>query len=425
MRKTVDFLRAERSARLFFAALTQSALGTGAAYVALLLLAYERFTSVWAISLILLADLAPAMAFGPVLGAVADRWPRRTCLILADVGRALAFGGIAIVHGFAATLILALLAGFGTALFTPAALAALPSLSPRRLPVATSLYGAITDLGFTAGPAIAAGFLLVTGAEGVMTFNAVTFALSALVLTRVAFGPQQTDIDGAKAVRRWRSALLGEAVAGLKASLGTPGLRVVIFASTVGLLCAGVFNVAELPFVTKELGAGGTGFALLVALFGLGVAIGSLIGTRGGELPALKRRYLGGLLLMAVSLVGIGLAYVLGTAVVAFIGAGLGNGMMLVHERLLLQTVVPDNMLGRVFGTKDALTAWAFAAAFLLSPALIELFGTRVMLLVAGGAALLAWLVPAFALRTAWREPEPSASQVGPLTEPEPLRRGP
>jgi MFS family permease len=256
-----------------------------------------------------------------------------------------------------------------------------------------------------------------------MVFNAVTFAISALLLTKVGFRARQPDTDADPVAKRWHSALLGEASAGLRASFGTRALRIVILASTVGLLCAGLFNVAELPFVTKELGVGGSGFALLVALFGIGVALGSLVGTRGGELPMLKRRYLAGLLLMAVSLVGIGLSYVLGTAVVTFVGAGLGNGMMLVHERLLIQTIVPDRMLGRVFGTKDALTAWAFAVAFLLSPAFIGLFGTRRMLLVAGAAALLAWLVPAIALRGAWREPDATVPHAGPLTEP--LRRGP
>ncbi|MEA2408890.1 MAG: hypothetical protein QOE69_3009, partial [Thermoleophilaceae bacterium] len=41
---------------MYYAVLAQSALGNGAAYVALLVVAYERFHSAWAISLILFAD---------------------------------------------------------------------------------------------------------------------------------------------------------------------------------------------------------------------------------------------------------------------------------------------------------------------------------------------------------------------------------
>ena len=124
MRETFELLRHERRARIFFAALAQSALGTGAGYVALLLIAKDRFDSPWAISLVLLAELIPAMLFGPFFGALADRWSRRSCMIAADVMRAVAFLGIALVDGFAGTLAFALLAGIGTGIFTPAALAA-------------------------------------------------------------------------------------------------------------------------------------------------------------------------------------------------------------------------------------------------------------------------------------------------------------
>ena len=78
-------------------------------------------------------------------------------MVLADVLRAVAFLGLVLVDGFVGTFFLALLAGVGTGLFTPAALASLPSLvEERRLPAATSLFGAIADFGFIAGPATAA-----------------------------------------------------------------------------------------------------------------------------------------------------------------------------------------------------------------------------------------------------------------------------
>jgi MFS family permease len=99
MGEIFDLLRAERRARWFFLLLAQSVLGTGAGYVALLLIAYDRFESPWAIGLVLLADVLPAMLLGPVFGAAADRWSRRKCMVVADVLRLVAFGGIAAVDG--------------------------------------------------------------------------------------------------------------------------------------------------------------------------------------------------------------------------------------------------------------------------------------------------------------------------------------
>ena len=194
-----DLLRSEPRARLFFVALTQSQIGTGAGYVALLLIAYERYRSPWAISLVLLADLLPAMLLGPVFGAFADRWSRRTCAIVADVLRLVAFVGISQVDSFAATVALAALAGVGTGLFTPAALAGLPSLvERRRLPVANSVYGITADLGFTIGPALAAAALLFATAEQVTLVNGLTFGISALLLTRINFGAVVPDPTGSR-----------------------------------------------------------------------------------------------------------------------------------------------------------------------------------------------------------------------------------
>ena len=51
MREALDLLRAERGSRLFFLALAQSAFGTGAAYVALLLIAFDRCESPLAITI--------------------------------------------------------------------------------------------------------------------------------------------------------------------------------------------------------------------------------------------------------------------------------------------------------------------------------------------------------------------------------------
>ncbi len=55
----------------------------------------------------------------------------------------------------------------------------------------------------------------------------------------------------------------------------------------------------------------------------------------------------------------------LGIALVSFALAGFGNGLLLVHERLLIQAVVPENLQGRIFAVSDTVVSWAFAIAFL------------------------------------------------------------
>ena len=88
------------------------------------------------------------------------------CAVVADLVRAVAFVGIVLVDGFVPTVALALLAGVGHRRCSrPPRWRRCRASWPERLPAATSLYGAIGDFGFTAGPALAALVLVVGGPE--------------------------------------------------------------------------------------------------------------------------------------------------------------------------------------------------------------------------------------------------------------------
>lgn len=401
MRSTIELLRREPAARLFFAAHAQSSLGTGAAYVALVVVAYDRFRSPWAIALILLAEFLPGMVLGPLLGAAADRWSRRSCAVAADLVRAAAFMALPFVDSFAATVAVAALAGAGNALYRPATLAALPTLVAKsRYPAATALWGAFTDIGYTAGPALAALLLLLADADAVLAANGATFLLSAVVLTRIDFGRAPGGASPAAGVRR---SLLREAGDGMRAAGARAGVRIIILASASVIVFAGLFNVGELLLAENELGAGSAGYSILVATYGAAVALGSLAGSRGGTSRELVRRYLGGLLLVGLGMLAAGFAPSFGVALAEFAVAGFGNGLLLVHERVLLQRTIPDGVLARVFGVKEMIESWAFAAAFIGGGVVASVLGTRELFIVAGGGGLVVFAIAAFALTRSLR----------------------
>src|SRR4051794_41446677 len=116
----ISLWRHEPRARRLFVALAQGALGTGATYVGVMVLAYERLGSAWAASLILLADIAPSMLLGPLVGAWLDRRDRLRWAIVADVLRAAALAAMIVVPGALSLLALAVLIGVGNTVFRPA-----------------------------------------------------------------------------------------------------------------------------------------------------------------------------------------------------------------------------------------------------------------------------------------------------------------
>jgi MFS family permease len=392
------------STRRYFIAWTQSAVGTGAGYVALLLLAYETFRSPWAVAAILLAEHLPCMFLGPLAGAVVDRVPRRTAAIAADLIGAAAFIALAFAASFGVVLGLALLAGIGVALAQPAAMAGLPEIAePEDLPAATSLHASIEEAGVVVGPLVAA--LVLAGADPsmLMLANGISFALSAVLLTTVRFTPRAASAEAPElAAQEEVATLAGSAGAGLRALRDMPGVRTLILTSTVAVFAFGMLNVAELLFARGELGAGDSGFSLLVGAMSVGMTIGALAGARSHDGRVWRREYLLGLALMGVAMLAVAGAHSVAFALPMLLLCGYGKGTTIVHERLLLQHTVSPALHGRVFGIRRMLVSWSFCGSYLLGGAVASGLGSRVLLASAGAGMLLAFAWGALSLRGTW-----------------------
>ncbi len=379
--------------RRYFVAWGQSSIGTGAGFVALLLLAHDTFASPWAIAVVLLADQLPGMTLGPVLGALVDRVPRRTAAIAADLFGCAAFCGLALASSFPAVVALAVVAGVGSALGSVASMAGLPEVvEPEDLPAATSLYGILEEAGIVLGPLAAAVVLAGASPSALMLVNGLTFGVSALLLCTVPF--HRRSAEGVAAEETLRASTR----AGLRALRELPGVRTIILTSTAAVLAFGLVNVGELLFAENALDAGGSGFSLLVAAMSIGMMAGALAGSRAGNPGTWKREYLLGLALMGVSLVLVSGMHALLVVLPLLALCGYGNGIAVVHERLLLQHTVPPALHGRIFGVRRMLVSWAFCGSYVLAGLIASSAGPRVLLLCAGIGMLAAFACGAVAL---------------------------
>src|SRR4051812_46024083 len=150
----------------------------------------------------------------------------------------------------------ALLAGIGTALFNPTALASLSHVaSPRHRPAAMSLYSALDDVGLTVGPAIAGALLLVVDPHVLMAANATTFGLSAGLLATIPLSAPLT---------RSTVSLLASVRAGAREIGARPGVRLLLASSSVVVVAVGMVNVGEVMLARELLGVGGSGVGALV-----------------------------------------------------------------------------------------------------------------------------------------------------------------
>src|SRR5215207_9369610 len=392
---------ADARSRRFFAAHAQSCLGSGLAYVALPLLAYDRFGSAWAVVAVLLPDLLPAIVLGPLVGALVDRWGWRTCALLGDGIRCVAFLVLLFGSSLAPMIGGAALAGVGTALFAPAALAGLPQLAPGdRRPAAMGLFGALDDLGLTLGPALAAALLFVFPTDGLLALNALSFAVSAGLIAGIR-GVQRAPAPSAP--DRGPS-LFAEARAGIRQVGGRPEVRALLGSSTAAVLCIGMTNVGEVVLAREVLDIGGSGLAMLMTAGGVGTVAGSLA-ARFKDAWEWRRAYQIGLGCMALDLLACAALPSFSVLLPVFVIGGFGNGFALVHDRLLISHATPDAMHGRLFGLQKTFTSGAFAVSFLSAGALIAFGGVQIAFLCAGIGLIGVIAAVSPRLRTTWPAP--------------------
>jgi MFS family permease len=392
-------LRENRFLRRFFVSFFQSQVGTSAAYVALLLIAYHQLRSGWAISLVLLGEFLPGIVLAPIFGSLADRMSRRRLTISADLLRAACFVALALINSFVATVGLVLLAGVGTAMFRPAINAALPGMVPaERRSQLVALFYASVNTGLMLGPALTAGMLFFTTPQVVLIMNALTFVASALLLGGLDLGPLHDDEHDSESPSH--GSVWAQTGAGVRAVAQTPGLALLIGVAALVVLTGAMFNVLAPLLATGPLHAGGSGYSVLMALYGTGMVAGSWANARAGsELEALRRRWLFGIAVSGLAMVGAALAPNFGAAVIAFTLIGLAENLLVGPEMRLVQELVAERLLGRVFGLKDVLENVAFVSAFLGAGALLTLAGVRAVFVGAGVLTLALAAVAAISFR--------------------------
>ncbi len=389
---------ADKKTRRFFTAHAQSCLGSGLAHVVLPLLAWEHTGSAWAVTAVLVPDLLPAILFGPLLGALVDRIGWRTCAIAADLLRFVGFTLVVFAHSLPALIVAAALAGTGAALFSPAALAGVSQMAPgEKRPAALGLFGAIDDLGLTAGPAFAAALLAVVPPAALLGANAATFAMSAVLLAGV--GPRGQSVERIEYRSVWTDLRVG-----LRTLSGRADVRLLLASSTAAVLFAGVTNVGEVILARDVLGTSASGLAALVAAHGAGTVLGSLA-ARFKFAFQWRRAYIAGLACMAVDLALCALWPNLWLLLPVFALGGFGNGFALVHDRLLLGDAVPDALHGRVFALQKALTSLAFAGSFLAASVLISVSGVQTTFAIAAAGMLVVIAITTPRMRATWPAP--------------------
>jgi MFS family permease len=388
-----------RSYRLLAGSLTLSLFGQGMWAIAVVWQVVELGAGPAVLGLVAGAGAAGMLASTLLGGALADRVPQRRILFACELLQISAVGTVAVLSLAEALTswqlgLASLLSGIGVGLYYPAYSALVPGLLPAdQLLAANGLEGVVRPLlAQAAGPA-AAGFVVAATSPGVaLAATAVVSGLAAVLVRALPPTPvRRGPVEG--------TGLLADVREGFAYMLRTPWLlATLLFAAAMVLVFIGPFEVL-VPYVVADGGGGPAQHAWVLAAFGIGGAIGSLV-VASLRLP---RRYLTVMNLLwglgCVPLVLFGASPALWVMVVAGGVIGATFQAATVIWGTLLQRRVPPALLGRVssldFFTSISLMPLSMAVAGTVS----EAIGTTATFLVAGLAPPVMAVVAVLAAR--------------------------
>jgi hypothetical protein len=379
--------------RRILLAYTANQLGTWFGYVALAIGVYHNTHSALAVAgLFIAARLLPAL-LTPALVALVEFSERRGGLSRLYLVEAVAMLGLAaLLWHFWLPGVLILVAIDGTAALSANSLlrasaahvaveeARAASFDPEAVDTAQRTTNAALNMAFTAtvalGPALAGVLVTASGSSIALLVDAASFLVCGTLLLDIR--PHAQDASGSSVRERLQTALQYlSTVPQLRGLLLTEALAIVFFASV---------EPVEVPYAETTLRAGSWGFGLLVAVWGVGMVLGSIVFARAVRRP-LKPMLVWGTLAVGFAYVGFAAAPTLATACAAALIGGLGNGVQWPALISAVQQLTPRELLGRLMSTVEAIGSLCPALGFALAGIITQLSSPRTAMLVAGLAA--------------------------------------
>ena len=363
-------------------------------------LMYQLTDSVVQLGLARGIQLVPTLLVSPFAGMAADRYSRKTLLLVSQLIQGLSFAVLALLivsahvapwHVYATAVV----AGMMQAIQQPArASIVTESVPPEALTNAIGVTSLIFNMARLMGPALAGAIIVVADTGGAFAVQAACMLIASAWAAKLPAMPHP-DND-AKSARR--ESFVQSIVEGWKFSWHNQPVR-------AGILCTTIVCTLMFPFTTllpvfarDLLGVGAQGQGFLLAAMGLGALVSAATIALAGHRLARGRVMIDSSIVYGFALVVFAVSPWYSLSIVAMIVAGLCH----VHANALVHTVVQSHSPPAYRGRTMAL----FNMSQMLSTAGSVLIGLLAVVLGSRGAVAVMGIVGALGIAAlVWRMP--------------------
>ena len=366
----------ERNFALYFIGNLASNCGTWFQVIAQSLFVYRLTASTFLVGVTNFAMFIGVVLLAPWAGAAADRFDRRTLLILTQVGAAIVSAALAVLIGIGWGTIpvvigLALLLGFTTAFATPAMQAIVPALVPREdLGAAVAMNSVTFNLSRAIGGPLGALVVAQLGVAMAIGLNTISYVILIVMLALVKLDPKQRRAPETKERPRLRDSV--------KMVSKTPHLVLLLAAVMAASLAMDPVTTVTPEFSKQIFHRSDVLTGYLIGAFGVGAVIASIF-----PIHRPKDRSIGLLFgVFGVGMVGFALAPGLAPAFVALGVAGGGYLAGQTRATTRLQLEVGEHERGRVMALWSVAFLGSRPFASVLDGGIASLAGPRVATIV-------------------------------------------
>ena len=363
-------------------------------------LIYQLTDSVVQLGLARGIQFVPMLLMSPFAGTAADRYSRRTLLLVSQALQALSFAVLALLiftrqvapwHVY----VTAVVTGMMQTIQQPArASIVTDTVPPELLTNAIGLTALIFNMARLAGPALAGAIIALVDTGGAFTVQAACLFMAVVWTARLSALPPADD----RALKARRESFAHSIVEGWKFSWHNRTVR-------AGILCTTIVCTLMFPFTTllpvfarDLLGVGAEGQGLLLAAMGFGALISAATIAVAGHRLARGRVMIDSSIVYGVAIMVFAASPWYSLSIVAMVVAGLCH----VHANALVHTVVQSNSPPEYRGRTMALfnmSQMLSTAGSMLIGLLAFVLGSRGAVAAMGvvgalGIVMLLWLMP-------------------------------
>lgn len=326
----------------------------------------------------------PAVALSVFAGAAADRFPRRTIMLVSDGFRTVLILLIpaAFYLGIVSPGILAINAfaiAIAATFFNPARDSFIPQIVPsEKLVDANSLIQTSWQFSLLIGPAIAGLLLHIAGKVHLFTVDALFYVVSfgTIWLIKQDFSPTQTGQRGSG---------FADIKEGFKYVFGDKIVFPLLLVTMIdNLFIMGPAIVGAPVFVKEVLGEGAQVYALIQGCYAVGMLAGTALLLSYGRNFKKGKILIVGILLDGVTFIPLFFVHsVIGTAATIIIHS-LAIPLITVSRASIIQDTVPAGFTGRVFALVNVAVVGMSAISAGLAGVILEWTGAPVLFLIIG-----------------------------------------